>query len=70
MAQVRNLTADYLGWAGLPIPPGQVVNVPDDTATHMVTQCPDKFALEPVVAPKQGNGNPSQPRHTRSHRKR
>ena len=45
MARVKNLTQDDLGWAGVIVPAGGVVEVAEGEAARMVGSNPGKFGL-------------------------
>ncbi len=45
MARVKNLTEDDLGWAGVTVPAGGVVEVAEGEAARMVGSNPGKFGL-------------------------
>ena len=45
MARVKNVTEDDLGWAGVIVPAGGVVEVSEGEAARMVESNPGKFGL-------------------------
>ena len=53
MARVKNLTDDELGWAGVTVPAGGVVEVAEGEAARMIGSNPGKFGLA-----DEGNGAP------------
>ena len=72
MARVKNLTRDELGWAGVIVPAGGVVEVAEGEAARMVGSNPGKFGLaaERDGAPgaKAGAGEVAAPAAPTGHR--
>ena len=62
MARIKNLTDDELGWAGVIVPAGGVVEVSEGEAVRMIGSNPAKFGLAgkrdgaPVEAVGAGEG--------------